>query len=330
MLNNSNPNNSLGPSSNQASANKDISSPSPLDIYAMPEKFASGGHKVAKSSGSGSKIFLIATLLILLVVGGVAGALWYLNVNLQGQSNTVTNTSNNQNTVSNTVSNVASNTVENSVATSTDNLPTNDPSNEQNPVTPTSTPIVLNLDEDQDGLTLDEELLFSTNNARDDSDRDGYKDGQEVGSLFNPLVPSQPLASSGLVFLYTNNNFAYSVLLPSSWVPSATKVDNSEVIFLSNTETGEFIIFKTMANTGAQSLSDLSNSFFSSTEQKENYSLGGQPALRSKNKVLMVTTDFIYEGEYQVGPDSVAHFPTVWEMILKSFQVTKASSQVTP
>jgi hypothetical protein len=46
-------------------------------------------------------------------------------------------------------------------------------------------------DEDQDGLNYEEEILFGTDPAIDDTDHDGYLDGEEVRNGFNPLGPGK-------------------------------------------------------------------------------------------------------------------------------------------
>ena len=43
-------------------------------------------------------------------------------------------------------------------------------------------------DEDRDGLSLEEEIIFGTNPTNDDSDNDGYLDGEEVKNSHNPLI----------------------------------------------------------------------------------------------------------------------------------------------
>lgn len=45
-------------------------------------------------------------------------------------------------------------------------------------------------DADQDGLSNDEEKLYGTNPAVKDTDGDGYSDGVEVGSGYDPLKPA--------------------------------------------------------------------------------------------------------------------------------------------
>jgi hypothetical protein len=46
------------------------------------------------------------------------------------------------------------------------------------------------VDSDQDNLSLDEEKLYGTNPDKADTDGDGYSDGVEVESGYNPLVPA--------------------------------------------------------------------------------------------------------------------------------------------
>ncbi len=46
------------------------------------------------------------------------------------------------------------------------------------------------LDSDQDNLSLDEEKLFGTDPQKSDTDGDGYSDGVEVESGYNPLIPA--------------------------------------------------------------------------------------------------------------------------------------------
>lgn len=46
------------------------------------------------------------------------------------------------------------------------------------------------LDSDQDGLSNEEEITYGTDPENSDTDRDGYSDGAEVKSGYNPLVPA--------------------------------------------------------------------------------------------------------------------------------------------
>lgn len=45
-------------------------------------------------------------------------------------------------------------------------------------------------DDDNDGLTNAEEVLWGTSSANPDTDNDGYKDGEEVAANHNPTIPA--------------------------------------------------------------------------------------------------------------------------------------------
>lgn len=302
-----------------------------VDVYVMPGKFLPE-KPVKKADSSGpKKIIIIASVVLALVVALVAGAILYLNASI----NQVKNTNGltvvdevKQNTNPTPPSNASSNGLQNQ---SPGDQNTNSISNE---VSPTSTPdnsgdnppaVTANLDADNDGLTVEEEALFLTNVARDDSDRDGYKDGQELINLFNPLVPGQSLENSGLVNRYKNENFDYSVLIPKAWLPSPANTDNSELMFLTDSETGEFISITVTVNSAQQTLEMLKSSYFSTGDQTENFNLGGRPAWRTKIKVLMVMEQYVYVVEYHQNQSGQANFPAVLEMMLKSFELNKAN-----
>jgi hypothetical protein len=49
-------------------------------------------------------------------------------------------------------------------------------------------------DSDQDGLSNDEEVLYKTDALKKDTDGDGYTDGVEVESGYDPLKPAPGVA----------------------------------------------------------------------------------------------------------------------------------------
>ncbi|PWB38453.1 MAG: hypothetical protein C3F02_03810 [Parcubacteria group bacterium] len=302
-----------------------------LDVFVMPGKFfpdRGQGKKPAGRSGT-KKIIIIASIILSLVVALVAGAIFYLTTmvnNARNDDNAALNNSANQNTNQAPTNEAPANSLQNQITNNVNGI-----SNEIPTSTSTTTPgngdnppeITQNLDVDNDGLTVDEEALFFTNIARDDSDRDGYKDGQEITNLFNPLVPGQGLENSGLVTRYKNENFSYSVLIPKNWLASPTNTEQSEVMFLTNSETGESIDLKVTPNSSQQSLDTLKINYFAGTDRTENFSLAGLPALRTQTKILLVTDKYIYFWEYNLGESALSHFPAVLEMMLKSFELIK-------
>ena len=180
--------------------------------------------------------------------------------------------------------------------------------------------IETNLDEDHDNLTLAEENLYNTDQNKQDTDNDGYTDGSEIKNLYNPLASGQMLLDSGLVSVYTNILYKYNILKPIFWLADSLGEDNSEIIFLNNLETGEFFSLKVIANTEVLDL----NTFKALAQETlggglvlENYSLGGEPALRTTDGLIafMVTSDYIYALEYNLGELNILNFATTFEMM---------------
>ena len=302
-----------------------------VDIYVMPSKFLPNKRPATKA-GRGAKIIIFALTFTLILGAVVAGALWYLNKNLParpGANNVaLTDDTNARENINQPPTNDLTNQLANDNAAQVTNQISNNDNSITNDADQPPVANEQNLDLDGDGLTIDEEALFLTNVAKNDSDRDGYSDGQEVINLFNPLVPGQNLENSGLVTRYRNLNFKYSLLIPQAWLPSPANAEASEVILLSNSESGEFITVQAALNGDQQSLEDLASSYFTSGEQPENYSLAGQPALRSKTRALSVVASIIYVIDYQYNTSSSVHFYSVYEMILKSWELIKNEVEI--
>ena len=282
-------------------------------IHVMPGKFSAqkNDQKIAaasKASGSKSsvkKIIIFSLLFFIFSVGVVGGVFWYFaqmedsapsandQIN-QGDQNIVT-------------------------PEPTPTPPTPEP-------TPTPTPpTVINIDADNDLLTYEEEILYSTDPNNPDTDRDGYSDGLEIINLYNPLG-SGLLEDSGLVTRFFNSLFNYSLLKPTDWVAQAITDDLGQIMILPDTETGEFFIIYSRPNQDNWSLSQARvelEDLLAPTTSMQNYSLAGQVALRSadKKKVLMSTGSHIYIFIYESGAITSANFHTTFEMILGSFEL---------
>jgi len=100
------------------------------------------------------------------------------------------------------------------------------------PETP-SEKLVQGSDSDADGLTDEEEAIFQTDSTKPDTDGDGFLDGNEIFHLYNPAAPPPvTLLESGIVKLYRNASFGYTVYYPTMWMASST-VSSSEVDFVS-------------------------------------------------------------------------------------------------
>lgn len=111
------------------------------------------------------------------------------------------------------------------------------------PLTPTTTPevtapeipvvgqLTAGSDADADGLSDHEEAAFQTDPTRPDTDGDGFLDGNEVFHLYNPAAPPPvTLLESGIVKLYRNASFGYTIYYPVLWSTSST-IDGSRASF---------------------------------------------------------------------------------------------------
>lgn len=130
------------------------------------------------------------------------------------------------------------------------------------PLTPTTTPktavpeipvvgqLTAGSDADADGLSDHEEVAFQTDPTRPDTDGDGFLDGNEVFNLYNPAAPPPvTLLESGIVKLYRNASFGYTIYYPTLWSTSST-IDGSRVSFKAQAPDADSINV-TVVETGA-------------------------------------------------------------------------------
>lgn len=78
------------------------------------------------------------------------------------------------------------------------------------------TEIILATDEDGDGLSTEEELVFGTDPQKTDSNDNSYADLVEVENGYNPATPGPLESNQGLRF-YQEASGAFSFLYPASW-----------------------------------------------------------------------------------------------------------------
>ncbi|TSC94734.1 MAG: thrombospondin type 3 repeat-containing protein [Parcubacteria group bacterium Athens1014_10] len=103
-------------------------------------------------------------------------------------------------------------------------------------------------DLDKDGLTDEEEKIYKTNPLNSDSDGDNYLDGEEVVKLYSPVSRTGKLDTSGLINIYSNPIFKYSIFYPASWIAQTLDETYANIIFTS--ATGEFMEILTLDNPG--------------------------------------------------------------------------------
>lgn len=127
--------------------------------------------------------------------------------------------------------------------------PTPEPVGPIEPAPPTATPDPQTLDADSDGLTTQEELLYSTLANSADSDSDGYPDGSEVVRGYSPRVRGASLLADGLVSSYTHAT-KISAWYPATWELNHASASTGLVIF--DSRIGEQVAMTVRPNDGSR------------------------------------------------------------------------------
>ena len=294
-----------------------------INVHSMPGKFVAAT-KQSTSSGAPSsgnkakKLILVAIVLILVVIVVIGGIIFFTSQNVDTSDNNqvaVKNENTNTNVNTNQNENLNINTNVNTNVNTNQNENTNTNENIEQPQA---------LDADNDGLSYEEELVFSTNPNLEDTDKDGYKDGQEISSLYNPLLPAQNLESSSLVTKFMNNDYNYSILRPKNWLVKAVADVLDNILILPDSESGETFTILVKDNTNGQTLNEALASMsaeLGSPGNYKNYSLSGNPALRSKDdlNVISVRGDYIYVITHSLSSTGDINFATIFDMMLNSF-----------
>jgi len=293
------------------------------DIHVMPQRF----YIPEKKTRLGTIIIIIVGLL---VIAGLSVAAYFFNENTKNGAQSPVNINNNdsgkpvnQNTNANTNSNSAiqinSNlnyNIDQANINSNRNSAINENTNQS-----VASSWSLAPDTDSDNLTAAEEILFLTDSANSDSDGDGYSDGQELISGYDPSKASVTLAGSGLVNEYRHSN--YSIIYPKSWQVKESGQNSAETIFQATT--GEFINILIVSNPKKLSLTDwYKQNFDDNVNSLTQLKIGNLSGLRSTDKLsyyLVDSADLInvYSITYNIGNLNQINFLTTFNVMVKNF-----------
>ncbi|MBI2483705.1 hypothetical protein HYV71_00790 [Candidatus Uhrbacteria bacterium] len=198
-------------------------------------------------------------------------------------------------------------------------------------------PTIVAVDSDQDGLTDTEERLYNTNSQIQDTDGDGFTDGEEVEHLFDPIRPDGArLEISGRVTPYTNPTFSYSLYYPSSWSARAVNDSDREVVISS--ALGEFISVKVQDNPQTLGAIDWYIALVdpsADTSQLQSLSFNNWSGVMAPDGLAayFVKTDetggviapYVYSFLYNQNTSAQPQFQTTFRMMLRSFVFTDLS-----
>ncbi len=112
-------------------------------------------------------------------------------------------------------------------------------------------------DTDSDGLTDLEEFLYGTDPTVADTDKDSYRDGAEVLSLFSPRKQGEVrLAQDDKIAIYANPIHGYTLLYPGSWAAEPVDDQLQDEVIIATTTDEEYISVKVDQNLDSRSLLD--------------------------------------------------------------------------
>lgn len=194
------------------------------------------------------------------------------------------------------------------------------------PVPPVATtPVVVtgdNKDTDNDGLTSAEEISFRTDVANPDTDGDGYQDGAEVLNLFSPISGQRAFLNvSGVVKLYKNPTFGYTMWLPQDWVYRSTDESNIEAVLTS--PTGDSVLIMVEANSSNEGIEQWYTTKFGAATAKDarRLTVAKQPALASADGLSWYLTEGtnFYLVTYDPAVSGVINYPAVFSLLQQTF-----------
>lgn len=180
-------------------------------------------------------------------------------------------------------------------------------------------------DLDNDELTDVEEAIYKTDAQKPDTDIDGFADGLEVVSLFNPIgYKPVRLMDSGVVKLYVNPTYQYSIFYPAVWLEQSLDVNNQEVMFTA--DTGEFVEITVEDNPLKQSVADWYASKapeVSAADLKPVTTKEGLAGIYSPDSLVayLPWEDKIYVINYNIGLRDTVNFSQTFKMMVNSMVV---------
>ncbi len=169
-------------------------------------------------------------------------------------------------------------------------------------------------DQDSDGLTNTEEILFGSDPRNPDTDGDTYLDGNEVYHLYNPRGGAQALlVDAGFAREFSAKEFSYTAIYPSRWTATTGDAPSQEMIF--RVPTGEQVrIYVTTKDqiTGFDTLEQ-------ATTKK------GYAARLSKDKLTTYIESgrgtALYVVTYELKDVLIINFLTTYQMMVNSLTI---------
>jgi hypothetical protein len=178
-------------------------------------------------------------------------------------------------------------------------------------------------DSDNDGLTDAEEIILGTSTSAPDTDGDGYLDGSELISLYNPVGAGKINANPN-ISVYENKTFSYGLFYPLAWQTSVNGGDDS-VMFKTNDN--QFIQIIVQPNVNNQNLDQwymeqLGVLTINETDRVSGYNWQGLKSPDGLNIYVMnKKQNYIFSLTYNPGGSNILEYSNIFQMMVKSFNL---------
>src|SRR3989344_2732042 len=186
-------------------------------------------------------------------------------------------------------------------------------------------PLPSSRDSDGDAVTDVEEGLWGTDPLQPDSDTDGYLDGQELVSLFDPArANGARLDQAAGARTYVNPQLRYALLAPASWENRLIDPTNSlQTLFAAST--GEFISI--IARQNVEGFASARAWYASeyravSPDALQDFTNAALAGVMSADGLAAYVIDggYLYAISYNPGLRESVNFKTTFRMMVQSFR----------
>ncbi|QQS60257.1 hypothetical protein IPN41_04030 [Candidatus Falkowbacteria bacterium] len=179
-------------------------------------------------------------------------------------------------------------------------------------------------DDDQDGLTNQEEVALGTNSKASDSDGDSYEDLSEVNNGYNPTGEGK-ISENESLKEYRNSTFNLNILYPGSW---DTKIASTEDSVIMTASDQQFIQLLVQPNTDQEDII----SWYKKTFNVENIPISQLvtnqewDGVRTPDGLTAYITNkdksYIFIVTYNLGNNRVLNYKNIFELVLRSLKIT--------
>ena len=188
-------------------------------------------------------------------------------------------------------------------------------------------------DTDKDGLTDLEEEIIGTNMNLNDTDGDTYRDAEEIKNYYSPLkTGGVSLTEMNFLESYENEIMGYKILYPKTWLISPLDEENPKDVMITS-DGNEFInilmnkkvVDQTLEEWYLEKAPDVAATELKKYKNHADLSLIESPDAFT---IYVDREDEVYIINYNIGLNDEASYPSLFGVIVNSFEFTEKKEAV--